>query len=125
MQAYLCIIEKSFSGKVLLPLLMENELVGYWSANFFSRWQSTIAFAKENELVGYWSAKILSCIKLRLLLALILSSTPSFTSGNDIKVGAEAKGKGPGSGPGGHRAQETHEQAAKAKRGERPGGKKK
>ena len=92
MQAYLCIIEKSFSGKVLLPLLMENELVGYCAKN-----------------LQLYKASVTAC-PYSLFYAFVYSWYQH-------KKGTEAKGKGPGSGPGGHRAQETHEQAAKAKKG--------
>ena len=74
-----------------------------------------------NELVGGWSAKIQYFYNL-VTVALALSSSPPFTSGQRVETGSEAKREGPGNGPGGHRAQETHKQAGTAARKEPRGG---
>ena len=99
-------------GKVLLPLpKCPLNLVGC---------KVLLPLQRKNELVGVWSAKRKYSNNL-VTAALVLSSTPPFTSGHRINVGSEAKGKGPGNGPGGHRARETRKQAGTAESKE-PGG---
>ena len=76
---------------------------------------------RKNELIRVWSAKRKYSYDL-VTAALVLSSTPPFTSGERVKTGSEAKREGPGNGPGGHRARETHKQAGTAARREPRGG---
>ena len=99
-------------GKVLLPLPKGPLL---WGSKVLLSCQA------KNELFGGWSAKIKYFDDL-VTTALAVSSSPSFTSGQRVKTGSEAKREGSGNGPGGHRAQETHKQARTAARKEPRGG---
>ena len=75
---------------------------------------------RKNELIGVWSAKRKYSYDL-VTAALVLFSTPPFTSGHRTEKAQRQTREGPGNGPGGHRARETRTQAETAKNKE-PGG---